>query len=91
MSATPAMPAPANPQQTNVPTNKTLAATGGSVVGAALATIIIYVIEPHSGKLPEAVSGAITVLMSATVTFIAGWLTPHGANEVILKDGKSGR
>ena len=78
-------------QPTNVPTNKTLAATGGSVVGGALATIIIYFIEQHSGKLPDPVASAITVLMSAVVTFMAGWLTPHGANEVIMKDasGKS--
>ena len=49
-------------ERTNVPTNKTLAATGGSVVGGALATIIIYLIERHSGELPQAVAGAVTVL-----------------------------
>jgi multisubunit Na+/H+ antiporter MnhB subunit len=78
---------PANPgaQKTNVPTNKTLAATGGSVVGSAIATIVLYMVEQHWGKLPEAVSGAVTVLVTAIVTFIAGYFTPHGANEVVLQ------
>jgi multisubunit Na+/H+ antiporter MnhB subunit len=82
------MPEPANPnaQPTNAPTNKTLAATGGSAVGAAIATIILYLIEKKSGKLPEAVTGAITILISAGVTFIAGYFTPHGANEGVVKD-----
>ena len=79
------MPDPANPnpQKTNVPTNKTLAATGGSIVGAAISTIVIYLIDP-TGKLPPSVSGAITVLVTAIVTFIAGYFTPHGANEGVV-------
>lgn len=90
------MPETANTDatQTYIPTNKTLAATGGSVVGGSLASIIIYMIEQHSGApLPEAVSGAATVLVSAAVTFLAGWLTPHGANEHIMPESgkKHGR
>ncbi len=74
------------PKPTKVPTNKTLAATGGSAVGGAIAIITVYVIEQHWGKLPQTVVGAITALISAIVTLIAGWLMPHGANEVIMKD-----
>jgi hypothetical protein len=33
----------AMPKPTNVPTNKTLAATGGSALGSGLAVIIVYV------------------------------------------------
>jgi hypothetical protein len=70
---------------TNVPTDKTLAATGGSALGSALAIIIVYVIEQHSGKLPMAVASAVTTVISATVAFIAGCATPQGANEVIMQ------
>lgn len=82
------MPEPANlkAQPTSVPTNKTFAAAGGSALGAAIATILLYLIEQYWGKLPETVSGAATILISVTVTFIAGFFVPHGANEGIMKD-----
>lgn len=83
---TAAVPANPNAQATNTPTNKTLAATGGSVVGSAISTIVIYLIERKWGKLPEPVSGAIGILITAVVTFVAGYFTPHGANEAIIKN-----
>jgi len=47
--------------------------------------IIVYVIEQHSGKLPVVVASAVTTAISASVAFIAGWATPHGANEVTMQ------
>ena len=41
-----------------------------------------------SGKLPEPVSGAVTVLTTAAVTFIAGYFTPHSANEGVVRDAR---
>jgi len=87
------MAEPANPnaQPTRTPTNKTLAATGGSAVGGAIATIVIYLIEQHSSKLPEPVAGAITVLIASAVTFLAGYLTPPGTSEGVVRDPESGK
>jgi hypothetical protein len=84
--ANPNMPQPANPnaQPTNLPTNKTVAATGGSAVGAAVATILLYLIDPKS-ELPQAVQVAVTTLMTAIVTFIAGYWTPPGATEGVIR------
>ena len=78
---------PANPnaQPTTTPSNKTLAATGGSAVGAAVATIALFLIDPKGTKLPPTVSGSVTVLTTAFVTFIAGYFTPPGAGEGIVK------
>jgi hypothetical protein len=78
-----------NAQPTSVPTNKTLAATGGSAVGAALATILLYLIDPES-KLPQPVQVAVTTLMTAAITFIAGYFTPPGAREAVVQtaDGR---
>jgi len=45
----------------------------------------VRVIEQHSGKLPVAVASAVTTAISASVAFIAGWATPHGANEVTMQ------
>jgi len=79
-------PANSVAQKSSIPTNKTIAATSGSVVGSAIATIVNYAVEQHWGKLPTEVSGAIAVLVTALVTFAAGYFTPHGANERLLTD-----
>ena len=80
------MPVPANPNAlpTNAPTNKTLAATGGSAVGAAMATIILYFIDPNS-QIPQPVQVAVTTLLTAVVTFIAGYMAPPGATEGVIR------
>lgn len=67
---------------TSRPQPKVLAATAGAGVGAAISTIAVYLIE-SLGKidLPEAVDGAILVLVSAGVAFLAGWIKrPSGVN-----------
>ena len=80
------MPEPATPnaQPTNAPTNKTLAATGGSAVGSAIATIALYLYDPQS-QLPATVQVAATTLVTAIVTFIAGYFTPPGASEGVVR------
>lgn len=80
------MSEPANPnaQPTNAPTNKTLAATGGSAVGSAIATIALYLYDPQS-QLPPTVQVAVTTLVTAIVTFIAGYFTPPGAKEGVVR------
>ncbi len=71
-----------------MPTNKTLAATGGSVVGSALGTIVNYYMNvglPPDHVTPQAVQGAITVLITAIVTFALGWLVPPGIGETEIQ------
>jgi hypothetical protein len=70
-------------RQSYVPTNKAVAATGGSAIGAAIATLIVYWIDP-TNTLPGTISGAITTLVTATVTLVAAWVTPPGANEAVV-------
>ncbi|KAB0677580.1 hypothetical protein [Aureimonas leprariae] len=75
------------------PTNKAIAATGGSAVGAAIATVILYLLDPNN-QLPGAVTTAITTLVTAVVTLAAAYFTPPGSNEAIImtQDGpKSAR
>lgn len=67
---------------TDRPQPKVLAATAGAGVGAAISTIAVYLIETL-GKIdmPEAVDGAILVLVSAGVAFLAGYIKrPSGVN-----------
>jgi len=67
---------------TSKPQPKVLAATAGAGVGAAISTIAVYLIE-SLGKfdMPEAVDGAILVLVSAGVAFAAGYIKrPSGIN-----------
>lgn len=60
---------------TSSPQPKVVAATAGAGVGAAVSTLAVYLIETL-GKidLPEAVDGAILVLVTAGVSFLAGYL-----------------
>ena len=71
-------------EPTNVPSQKTLAATGGSAVGSALATILLYWLDPSS-QLPPEVRTAVTVLISAAFTFLAGYITPPSSKEAVVK------
>lgn len=57
------------------PQPKVIAATGGSVVGVALTTVLVYVIET-AGKfdIPVAVEGAGAILITAAITFASGYV-----------------
>lgn len=60
---------------TSRPQPKVLAATAGAGVGAAVSTILIYLIESLSKiDLPDVVEGAALTLVSAGVAFLAGYI-----------------
>lgn len=69
-------------QPTAKPQPKVVAATAGAGVGAAISTIGVYLIETFGRvDLPDAVEGAILVLVSAGVAFAAGYVKrPTGIN-----------
>ena len=56
-------------------TAATIGAAGGGGIGGAVAVIVLYLIDP-GGTLPEQVSSAINLLISAVV---AGVLSAGGA------------
>ena len=64
-----------NGRPTSEPQPKVIAATAGAGVGAAVSTLAIYLVETL-GKidLPDAVEGAVLVLVSAGVAFLAGYI-----------------
>ena len=71
---------------TSMPTNKIFAATGGSGAGAALATIVLYFVDPQS-KMPQTVTGAIAALITLVATFVAGYFMPPGEREDVITTG----
>lgn len=64
------------------PTNKAVAATGGSAIGAAISTLVIFTLDPNH-QLPGEVTTAVTTLVTASVTLAAAYFTPPGANEAV--------
>lgn len=74
----------------SAPTNKAVAATGGSAFGAAVATILIYLLQLASITPPDAVKAAITTIITALVTLGAAYYTPPGVSEAVVRtpDGK---
>jgi hypothetical protein len=74
----------------SAPTNKAVAATGGSAFGAAFATIMLYLMELTSIVPPDSVKAAITTILTALVTLGAAYFTPPGSSEavVLTSDGK---
>lgn len=72
----------ASGQPTNTPQPKVIAATAGAGVGTAVSTIGVYLIETLANvDLPDAIEGAILVLVSAGVAFLAGYIKrPSGVN-----------
>lgn len=69
-------------QPTATPQPKVIAAAGGAGVGAAVTTLVIYLIE-SIGKfdLPGEVEGAALVIVSTLLSFAAGYIKrPSGIN-----------
>lgn len=62
-------------EPTAVPQPKVVAATVGAGVGAASSTLLVYLIESIGRvDIPDVVEGAILVLVSAGVSFLAGYI-----------------
>ena len=67
----------ASGQRTNVPVNKV---TVSALAGASIA-VLVWVLRTYTTiDIPPEVQDALIVLL----TFLAGWLTPPGAGEVVL-------
>lgn len=77
-------PPAVTPTPTSAPTNKAVAATGGSAIGAAVSTIVLYLLDPN-GHLPQEVKVAITTLVTAIITLAAAYYTPPGASEAVVQ------
>lgn len=60
---------------TLTPQPKVLAATGGSAAGTAAGVLLIWLIESFAGiDIPTLQEGAILLLVTTAVTFVAGWV-----------------
>jgi hypothetical protein len=70
------------PVPTAAPTNKTVAATAGSVFGAAVAVILLYF--TGNDGLPEHVKAAIITVVTAIITGASGYFTPPGSHEAVV-------
>jgi hypothetical protein len=71
----------ASGQPTKAPQPKVLAATGGSVLGGAVGLIGIYVLETTAKiDIPGPVEGAVFIVVSAILAFVAGYLKRPSAN-----------
>lgn len=63
--------------------DKVKGATGGSLGGAALAEIGIYVVESAwSIDIPTSIEAAITLVLAAGLAWLAGYLTPPSIDDV---------
>lgn len=85
---------PPQPQVTAQPTPKVLGATGGSAVGTAIATLITWALNNYhvlsSQALPSEVLTSVTVIVTAIVTFLAGYyVRPSPTQTVIQQGGKN--
>lgn len=62
-------------EPTNRPQPKVIAATIGAGVGVAVSTVTIYVIETAAQlDIPDPVEAAAGVIITAALTYAAGWL-----------------
>ena len=59
---------------TSTPQPKVLAATGGTVLGGAVAGIGIYIVETAAGiDIPSPVELSVVIVVSTLLTFLAGY------------------
>ena len=75
--------------RTGMPRIKVVAAAGGSGVASALAVIVIWAIRNAGIALPEEIAGAISTIMIAVITFLAGYYVPPGASEATMLDANN--
>jgi len=75
---------------TRAPTRKAVAATSGSVLGAAVATLVLYALDPGGTALPPQIRAAVTTLVTAVVTMAAAYFVPAGSDEAVtVVNGKT--
>jgi len=77
-------------KKSGAPTNKAVAATGGSAFGAAITTLVIHALPGGADYSPE-VKAALATVITALVTGLAAYFTPPGAAEAVFRaaDGAS--
>jgi hypothetical protein len=64
------------------PVRKVMAASAGSGVGVAIATIVVWLIATFAHtSIPDYVTAALTILFGAGAAFIAGYATPPHPND----------
>src|SRR4051794_26670979 len=86
---------PAQAQITSQPTNKVLGAAGGSAVGTAIASLIVWGLDNYhllsAQPLPDKVQTSITVIVTAVITFAGGYYVRPNPTQTTLKgsDGKN--
>lgn len=74
--------------QTDATARKVVGSTAGASVGAALSTILIWFAESQwpAVDLPETVEVAATTLVTAFLTYMAGYYTRPGQVDVVVTD-----
>ena len=71
-------------QKSGAPTNKAVAATGGSAFGAAITTLVIHSLPGCIDYSPE-VKAALATIVTALITGLAAYFTPPGAAEAVFR------
>ena len=68
----------------------TRAAAGGSGVASALAVLVIWGLRSAGVTMPPDVEGALSTVLIAAITFLAGYFMPPGASETVIRatDGR---
>jgi hypothetical protein len=74
--------------QTDATARKVVGSTAGASLGAALSTILIWVVETQwlGDALPEAVQIATTTLVTALLAYVVGYNTRPGQADVVVLD-----
>ena len=71
---------------TGAPRQKVLAAAGGSGVATAAVVLLTYVLSSAGITFPSNVQDAVSTIVVAALTFLAGYLCPPGASETSIRD-----
>jgi hypothetical protein len=84
-------PAPAEGgRTTRQVVNKVWGATGGTAVGGAVATLVVWWLDANhvltAGDLPETIKGAVATLVTTAFSFLGGYYTRPGSDEIVTRD-----
>lgn len=64
----------------------TTSATTGTVIAGAVTVLVVYVASVAGVEVPEAVSSALTVVLSAIGALVGGWLVKPGSGKYRAND-----